>query len=58
MAGYLAPHGQSALCPVMALVNGYATATAWGSVIMVLGALPALAMISAGKPARGEPDQT
>jgi hypothetical protein len=41
---------------VTALVYGYATATTWGSAILVLGAVLALAMISADKPSRREPD--
>src|SRR5262252_1229834 len=47
---YLATHERSTLSLVSALVHGYATATAWGSAILVLGALLALAMISAAKP--------
>lgn len=54
-AAYLASHERSALSLVTALVHGYATATAWGSAILVLGAVLALAMISAGKPSRREP---
>lgn len=51
-AAYLSSHGRSALSLVSALVHGYATATAWGSAILVLGAVLALAMITAGRPSR------
>lgn len=51
-AAYVASHERSALSLVPALVHGYATATAWASAILVLGAVVALVLISAGKPSR------
>ena len=51
-AAYVASHERSALSLVPALVHGYATATAWASAILVLGAVLALVLISAGKPSR------
>src|SRR5215471_6541247 len=51
-AAYLATHERSTLSLVSALVHGYATATAWASAILVLGAVLALVLISAGKPSR------
>jgi EmrB/QacA subfamily drug resistance transporter len=57
-AAYLSSHERSAMSLVSALVHGYATATAWGSAILVLGAVLALAMISARKPSRQGAYQT
>jgi len=51
-AAYVASHERSALRVVSALVHGYATATAWASAILVVGAVLALVLISAGKPSR------
>jgi len=51
-AAYVASHERSVLSLVPALVHGYATATAWASAILVLGAVLALVLISAGKPSR------
>jgi len=51
-AAYVASHERSGLSVVSALVHGYATATAWASAILVVGAVLALVLISAGKPSR------
>lgn len=55
-ASFLALHRPSPLTLAQGLVAGYATATAWGAAVLALGAVVALLLIDAGKPAsRHEP---
>jgi EmrB/QacA subfamily drug resistance transporter len=53
-AGYLALHRPSPLTLAQGLVLGYSTATAWGAAILALGAVVALLLINAGRPASRE----
>ena len=50
-AGYLASQPLSASVHAQALVHGYAIATAWAAGILALGAVMALLLINAGRPA-------